>query len=104
MIMIGVLVSTAILWVILAFVAGKQGETSYSTRFYISLGVTFLSFAVGLCQPELAIFVTPVICVLALQKFCDIGWPRAIVATVLYMGATIAWGLLLHSLANSLRT
>jgi hypothetical protein len=102
MIMIGILVATAILWVILALVAGKEGETSYSTRFYVSLGVTFASFVVGLCQPELTIFVTPVICVLAVQKFCYIGWPRSIVATVLYMGATIASGLLLHSLLNSL--
>jgi hypothetical protein len=104
MIMIGILVATAILWVILALVSGKQGETSYSTRFYVSLGVTFASFVVGLCQPELAIFVTPVICVLVVQKFCYIGWPRSIVAAVLYVGATITCGFLLRSLMSSLST
>jgi hypothetical protein len=45
--MIGVVVATAMLWVILALVSGKEGETSYSTRFYVSLGVTFASFAVS---------------------------------------------------------
>jgi len=104
MIMIQLLVATAILWVIVVLVASKRGETSYSTLFYVSLGVAFTSFVVGLCQPQLVIFVTPVICVLAIQKFCYIGWTRSIVATVLYMAAITGWGLLLHSLMNSVST
>jgi len=104
MLMIQLLVATALLWVIVVLVASKRGETSYSTLFYVSLGVAFASFVVGLRQPELVIFVTPVICVFAVQKFCYIGWTRSIVATVLYMGAMIAWGLLLQSLMSSLST
>ena len=63
MIVIGVLVTTAILWMILAIVArNPDGETSYSTLFYVSLGVTLTSFVVSVCQPSLVIFVMPVIC------------------------------------------
>ena len=103
LLIIGFFVASAILWVILALVAGnREGDTSYSTLFYVSLGVSLASFVTGLCVPELAIFVTPVICVLAIQKFCYIGWTRSIVATVLYMAANIASGLLLRSLMNSL--
>src|SRR5436190_23803079 len=104
MIMIHLLVATAILWVIVVLVASKRCETSYSTLFYVSLGVSFASFVIGLCQPELVIFVTSVICALAIQKFCYIGWTRSIVATVLYMAAITGWGLLLHSLMKSLST
>lgn len=102
MILIQLLVATAILWVIVALVASKRGETSYSTLFYVSLGVSLVTFVVGLCQPGLVFFVTPVICVLAIQKFCYIGWTRSIVATVLYMAAITGWGFLLHSLMHSL--
>lgn len=102
--MLQLLVATTLLWVIVAVVASKRGETSYSTLFYVSLGVAFVSFVVGLCQPELVIFVTPVICVLAIQKFCYLGRARSIVATVLYMAAITGLGFFLHSLMHSLNT
>ena len=101
--MIGVLVTTAILWMILAIVArNPDGETSYSTLFYVSLGVTFTSFVVSFCQPGLVIFVMPVICAFAVWKFCYVGWTRSIIASVLYTGAMIGWGFLLQSLKSSL--
>jgi len=74
------------------FVAHKQGgDTSYVTLFYVSLGITLVAFALALFVPTYAIFILPVVCAWAIQKFCSIGWLRSIVATILFMAWVVSW-------------
>jgi hypothetical protein len=86
----GFFLSPAILWVILFFIARNSGERSYSTLFFVSLGITIVAFVSSIYIPQFAIIVTPIVCFLAIQKFCYIGWLRSIVATILYMAWMIA--------------
>ncbi len=93
----GFFLAPAILWVILFLVGRHQGDTSYSTLFFVSLGVTIVSLVSAIYVPQLTIIITPVVCVFAIQKFCYIGWFRSIIATVLYMAWMIIWPFLFHS-------
>jgi len=94
----GFLLQAAILYVILLFVGRHQGDTSYSTLFYISLGVSIVAFVSAIYIPQFAIVVTSLVCILAIQKFCYIGWIRSIVATILYVAWMIVWPILfLHA-------
>ena len=95
--MITFFINPAVLWVILFLVARKQGDTSYLTLFYVSMGITILAFVLALYLPQFAIFILPVACVLAIQKFCYIGWLRSIVATILFMVWVILWPVIFHS-------
>jgi hypothetical protein len=93
--MLGFFIAPAILWVILFFIARHQGDTSYSTLFFVSMGVTIVSVvSFILIPPYGGLIITPIVCVLAIQKFCYVGWVRSIIATVLYMGWMIAWPIL----------
>jgi hypothetical protein len=93
-------INPAILWLILFFVARKQGDTSYSTLFYVSLGITILAFVLALYVPQFAIFILPVVCVLAVKRFCYIGWLRAIIATILFMVWVMLWPVLFHQVIH----
>jgi len=83
--MLGFFIAPAILWVILFLIARHQGDTSYSTLFFVSLGITVVALVSSIYIPQFAIIVVPIVCVLVIQKFCYIGWLRSIIATVLYM-------------------
>ena len=96
----GFFLAPAILWVILFFVGRHQGDTSYSTLFYVSLGVTIVSWAAAIYVPQLALIITPLVCVLAVQKFCYIGWLRSIIATILYTAWCMVWPFIFHSTAH----
>ena|SRR5580658_6526563 len=85
--------AAAILWIILFFVARNQGDRSYSTLFYVSLGVTVVSWVSTIYLPHFATIITAVVCVLAIQKLCYVGWLRSIVATVLYIGFLTVWSI-----------
>ncbi len=98
--MIGFFLCPAILWLILFFVARNQGDTSYSTLFYVSLGVTIVSLVSSIYIPQFAIIITPVVCIFAIKKFCYIGWLRSIIATVLYMAWMVAWPILFDKVTH----
>ena len=89
-------INPAVLWVILFLVARKQGDTSYLTLFYVSMGITILAFVLALYVRPYAIYILPVVCVLAIQKFCYVGWLRSIVASVLFMAWVILWPVIFH--------
>jgi hypothetical protein len=93
----GLFLAPAILWLILFIVARHQGDTSYSTLFYVSLGITVISVVTSIWIPQFAIIITPIVCVLAIQKFCYVGWLRSIIATVLYMIWMIVWPILFQA-------
>ena len=95
------LLAPAILWVILFFVGRHQGNTSFSTLFYVSLGVSIISVLAFVYVPEFAIIITPVVCVLAIQKFCYIGWLRSIIATILYIVGCMAWNFFFDKLIHT---
>jgi uncharacterized membrane protein len=44
--------------------------------------------------------VVPVVCALAIQKFCYVGWLRSIIATVLYMAWMIVWPILFDKVTH----
>lgn len=92
--MLGFFIAPAILWVVLFFIARHQGDTSYSTLFFVSLGVTVVALVSSIYIPQFAIILTPVVCVLAIKRFCCIGWLRSIIATVFYMVWMIVWPLI----------
>jgi hypothetical protein len=92
--MLGFFIAPAILWIILFLIARHQGDTSYSTLFFVSLGITIVALVSSIYLPQFAIIVVPIVCVLAIQKFCNIGWLRSIIATVLYMVFLTAWSVL----------
>ena len=92
--MLGFFIAPAFLWLILFFVARDQGDTSYSTLFFVSLGISVVALVSSIYIPQFAIIVVPIVCVLAIHKFCYIGWLRSIIATVLYMVFLTAWSVL----------
>ena len=98
--MIGFFLDPAALWLILFLIARHQGDTSYSTLFYVSLGITIVSVVSCIYVPQFALLVIPIVCVLAIQKFCYIGWLRSIVATVLYMVWLIVWPMLFDKVTH----
>ncbi len=98
--MLGLFLSPAILWLILLIVARKQGDTSYVTLFFVSLGVAVISTIAAIYVPQFCLVITLIVCVLALRRFCYIGWTRAIIATVLYIGWLVAWPILFDRLAR----
>jgi hypothetical protein len=79
-------IDPAVLWLILFLVARKQGVTAYSTLFYLTMGITIVAFGLALFLSPFAVYLLPVVCVLAFKRFCYIDWLRAILATTLYMG------------------
>ena len=96
----GLFLAPAILWLILFFVARNQGDTSYSTLFFVSLGITVISVVASIYIPQFAIIVIPIVCVFAIQKFCYIGWLRSIIATVLYMVFLAVWSILFDKVTH----
>jgi hypothetical protein len=96
----GFFLAPAILWIILFFIARNSGERSYSTLFFVSLGITIVAFVSSIYIPQFSLVITPVVCVLVIQKFCYIGWLRSIVATVLYMAWMIAWPILFGKVSH----
>lgn len=92
--MLGFFIAPAFLWLILFLIARHQGERSYSTLFFVSLGITLVAFVCDIYIPQFAIIIVPIVCVLAIQKFCYIGWIRSIIATILYVGWMIVWPIL----------
>ena len=96
----GYFLAPAILWLILFFIARNAGERSYSTLFFVSLGITIVAFVSSIYIPQFAIIVVPIVCVLVIQKFCYIGWLRSIIATVLYMAWMIAWPILFDKVTH----
>ena len=91
-------IDPAVLWLILFFVARKQGDTAYSTLFYITLGITLVAFGLALFLAPFAVYILPIVCVLAIKRFCYIDWFRAILATVLYMAWKIFSPILFYHL------
>lgn len=87
--------AAAILWIILFFVARNRGERSYPTLFYISLGVTIVAWVSDIYLPHFKSIITLIVCILAIQKLCYIGWIRSVVAAIIYVG--ILAGLSLYS-------
>ena len=96
----GAFLSPAILWLILFLIARNSGERSYSTLFFVSLGITIVAFVSTIYVPQLAIIITPIVCVLAIQKFCYPGWLRSIIATVLFMVWMITWPVLFSKVTH----
>jgi uncharacterized membrane protein len=92
----GFFLAPAILWIILFIIARNHGDRSYLTLFYVSLGVTVISWVSAICIPHFTIIVVPIVCVLAIQKFCYIGWFRSIIATILYTVWLIVWPILFN--------
>jgi hypothetical protein len=92
--MLGFFIAPAILWVILFFVARHQGDTSYSTLFFVSLGITVAAFVSSIYLPQFALIIAAVVSVLAIQKFCYVGWLRSFIATALYMAWMVVWPIL----------
>ena len=97
----GFFIAPAILWVILFLIARNQGDTSYSTLFFVSFGVSVVAFVSSIYIPPYALIVTPIVCVLAIHRFCCIGWPRSIIATVLYMVWMIVWPFIFHAATHA---
>jgi hypothetical protein len=93
--MLGFFIAPAILWIILFVIARHRGDTSYSTLFFVSLGISVVSLISAIYLPQWSLVITAVVCVLTIQKFCYIGWLRSIIATVLYLGWMIIWPVLL---------
>jgi hypothetical protein len=85
--MLGFFLDPAILWLILFFVARHGTERSYFTLFFVSVGITVVAFLSSIYIPQFAVFVIPIVSVLALRRFCNVGWGRAVVVTVLF----VAW-------------
>ena len=93
-------INPAVLWVILFLVARKQGDASYSTLFFLSVGIALLAFALALFLPQFAIYILPLSSALAIKKFCYIGWLRAIIATVLFMTWVVFWPVIFRQALN----
>lgn len=93
-------VAPVILCGILFVVGGNRGDRSFSTRFFVSLGVTVAAWISAVFIQQFAVVIVPVVCVLAIQKFCYIGWLRSILATVLYMAWMVGWPTLIHKLSH----
>ena len=100
MIPFGFFLAPALLWVILFFIARHRGECSYSTLFYVSIGVFIVELLSSIYLPPYTLAITAVVCVLAIQKFCYVGWLRAVLATILYLGGSIAWSLLFNHVTH----
>lgn len=87
----GFYLSPAVLWLILFLVARRAGgERSFSTLFFVSMGIFAVSLVSAIYIPQYTIIVTPVVCVLAIRRFCYIGWVRSIIVTVLYLAWMMA--------------
>jgi hypothetical protein len=98
--MLGFFLYPAILWLVLFFVARHDANRSYSTLFFVSLGITIVAFVSSIYIPQFTIIVTPIICVLALKQFCYMGWLRAIIATILFLGWMIIWPILFQKFTH----
>jgi len=96
----GFLLQAAVLWVILFFVARHDADRSYSTLFFICLGISVVALLSAIYIPEFAVIAVSVVCVLALRRFCYMGWLRAVVATVLFVAWMIVWPILFSSLTR----
>ena len=81
----------ASLWLILYFVARRDADRSYSTLFYVTLGVVLVAYATAIYFPPFVLIVTPIVCVLVLRRFCYMGWLRAIIATILFVAWMCIW-------------
>ena len=90
----------AVLWLILFVVARHQGNSSYSTLFYVSLAINIVAFLSAACDPILCLIFTPIVSALVIHKFCYIGWSRTILATILFMGWIIGWPILLNQMGH----
>src|SRR5437016_4883557 len=82
----GPFLNAAALWLILFVVAGHQADRSYSKLFFVSLGVSLAALGLSLLIAPWDMIATPIVCVLAMQRFCYIGWLRAVLSTLLFMG------------------
>jgi hypothetical protein len=88
------IIAPVILWFILFLLSRNCGTRSFSTLFYVCIGITIVSIVAPIYRPQFAIFIIPVACVLLIQKFCYIGWIRSIIATILFMAAMQAYSIL----------
>jgi hypothetical protein len=91
---IGFFLQAAILWIILFIVARHDADRSYSTLFFISLGISVVAFVSSIYIPQFTLIVTAIVCVLALRRFCKMEWLRAVIATVIFVAWMIVWPIL----------
>ncbi len=96
----GFFLAPGILWIILFLIARGQGDRSYPTLFFVCLGITVISVIASVYIPQFAIIVIPIVCVLAIQKFCYVGWIRSIVAAILYTAWMVLWPILFSHLTH----
>jgi len=98
--MIGLFLNPVILWLILFIVARHDAERSYSTLFFVSLGISVVALITTIYVGQFAIIISPIVCVLALKQFCNLGWLRAMLATILFVGWMITWPILFQKLTH----
>jgi predicted membrane channel-forming protein YqfA (hemolysin III family) len=60
---IGFFLQAAILWIILFIVARHDADRSYSTLFFISLGISVVAFVSSIYIPQFTLIVTATVCV-----------------------------------------
>jgi hypothetical protein len=92
--MLGFFLNPAVLWLILFFVARHDAARSYSTLFFVSLGISVVALVSSIYIPQFTIIVTSIVCILALKRFCYMGWLRAIIATILFIVWLCVWPIL----------
>jgi hypothetical protein len=94
---VGMLISSALLCAIMWVVARHEAEIDFKVVLLICLGTALL----GLFIPASAGLGRPVIIFAALawalEKFCNLSWPKAILVTVIYVAASIGLALAFRS-------
>lgn len=92
----GLFINPAILWVILFFVDRHNVDRSMGNLFLVSVVISVLSGILSLCipaavAPVIFVIAAPIVSLLCLRRFCDIGWLRAIIPAILFTIWLIAW-------------
>jgi hypothetical protein len=100
MLPIGFFIQPAALWLILFLVARNEADRTFSTLFFLSIGIALMAIGLDYLIKPWDLLATPILCAIALRRFCCITWVQAVLASLLFIAwwfvYPLLWKLLLH--------